>query len=198
MKKEDFLYERVYNETKQKIISGELKKGSLLPSEKELSQDYNVNRTTIRKALLLLVADGLVVKKPGIGTQVFNNEEFSKTQKENLIKKFETTEGGTIGLFVPPAENKKDRISQPFYSEILFFVERELNRFGYSVFYSSLDESKDFENLLNQQKLDGIIFVSNISQNFIDITKKRNIPSLIVNNYNPQLFSILADNVSGM
>ncbi len=193
MEEKKFLYERVYEEIKSKILCGTIPDGSLLPSEKELSEQFNANRTTIRKALLMLVDDNLVIKKPGIGTRVA-----LKLKEKNLESSTAKSLSGTIGLFLPPSENKMDRISQPFYSEFFYFAEKELQPLGYTLLYSSLDNKEHFESLIEHQKLDGIIFMSNIPDQFIDIAKINNIPSILVNNYSPTLVSILSDNVFGM
>jgi GntR family transcriptional regulator len=53
-----------------KIESEELKEGDMIPSENELQQIYGVSRATVRKAIELLVYDGLMDKKKGKGTFV--------------------------------------------------------------------------------------------------------------------------------
>jgi LacI family transcriptional regulator len=191
MKDKKFLYEAIYEEIKNQILTGAIVNKTLLPSEKELSEKFQVNRTTIRKALLLLVSDNLVIKEPGIGTRVSLDVGDNKENKDKPLL-------GTIALVLPPSENKMDRISQPFYSEFFFFAEKELQPLGYTLLYSSLDNKEHFESLIEHQKLDGIIFMSNIPDQFIEIAKKNNIPSILVNNYSPNLVSILSDNVFGM
>ena len=53
-----------------KIESEELKEGDMIPSENELQQIYGVSRATVRKAIELLVYEGLMNKKKGKGTFV--------------------------------------------------------------------------------------------------------------------------------
>ena len=53
-----------------KIESEELKEGDMIPSENELQQIYGVSRATVRKAIELLVYEGLMDKKKGKGTFV--------------------------------------------------------------------------------------------------------------------------------
>ena len=45
------LYLNVYNTLKQEISEGLLKVGSLLPTEQELEERFDVSRTTVRKAV---------------------------------------------------------------------------------------------------------------------------------------------------
>jgi GntR family transcriptional regulator len=44
--------------------------GTLIPTEQELMDEFNVSRTTIRQAISILVQDGLLEKKQGKGTIV--------------------------------------------------------------------------------------------------------------------------------
>jgi GntR family transcriptional regulator len=55
---------------RQQITSGAFPLGSRMPSEPELSRNYGVSRGTVVKAVELLVAEGLAVRKQGSGTFV--------------------------------------------------------------------------------------------------------------------------------
>jgi GntR family transcriptional regulator len=52
------------------VESGELAPGDRLPSERELSEKLGVNRMTLRRSLRVLEAQGLVVRKHGVGTYI--------------------------------------------------------------------------------------------------------------------------------
>lgn len=54
------------------IRSNELKPGQMLPSEKELSEQYAASRLTVRRALDDLVAEGSIYKIQGKGTFVLD------------------------------------------------------------------------------------------------------------------------------
>ena len=64
------LYFQLKEILKEKIETGELKPGDLLPSERELKEKYQISRPTIRQALNELVNDGLVYREKGKGTYV--------------------------------------------------------------------------------------------------------------------------------
>jgi GntR family transcriptional regulator len=52
------------------VETGELAPGDRLPPERELSEQLGVNRMTLRRALRVLEAQGLVVRKHGVGTYI--------------------------------------------------------------------------------------------------------------------------------
>lgn len=66
------MYEQVKEMLLEKIKSGEIPSGSKLPSERELSQQYNISRMTARSALTALVNEGWAFRQQGKGTFVAN------------------------------------------------------------------------------------------------------------------------------
>ncbi|MBN1863293.1 MAG: GntR family transcriptional regulator [Victivallales bacterium] len=69
---------------RDKIDSGDLNPGELIPSEPELQAEYEVSRVTVRSAVSLLVSEGLLRKERGRnrGTMVLaRDENSSKTRK---------------------------------------------------------------------------------------------------------------------
>lgn len=52
------------------IKNGDLAVGSLLPSEREFSDQYSISRMTVRQALGELVKEGLLIREQGKGTYV--------------------------------------------------------------------------------------------------------------------------------
>lgn len=83
------LYEQVLKSLKEQIISGVYKEGELLPSEKELIENFGVSRITIRKTLSILAKLGLIETNKGKGSVVLfspenikENDEFLKAVEE--------------------------------------------------------------------------------------------------------------------
>ncbi|MDO5338183.1 MAG: GntR family transcriptional regulator [Eubacteriales bacterium] len=64
------LYQQLENRLRQEIDSGQRPVGSRIPTENELSQQYNVSRVTVRKALAGLSENGYLERKSGKGTFV--------------------------------------------------------------------------------------------------------------------------------
>jgi len=63
-------YVQVAETLKSRIRSRQYRPGALIPPEKELEKEFGVSNITIRKALDLLVRDGYVVRRRGVGTRV--------------------------------------------------------------------------------------------------------------------------------
>jgi GntR family transcriptional repressor for pyruvate dehydrogenase complex len=92
------VYEKVMHEIRSSIISGKLKPGDKLPPERELAKMLNVSRASVREAIKMLAAEGLVEIKHGQG--VFIN---GMDNPDLLIKKianFKIVDDETIREFL--------------------------------------------------------------------------------------------------
>ncbi|QQO78469.1 GntR family transcriptional regulator [Actinomyces sp. HMT897] len=61
------IYLQIAEEIRTQILSGELAEGARLTSTTEYATRYRINPATANKAVSLLVDEGLVVKRRGIG-----------------------------------------------------------------------------------------------------------------------------------
>src|ERR671911_893867 len=64
------LYEEVASRTRNLIVSGELRPGQALPSERKLAEQFKVGRAVIREAIRRLEVSGLVESRHGGGNYV--------------------------------------------------------------------------------------------------------------------------------
>ena len=64
------LYQQLMLRLKNDISAGVYPAGARIPSEQQLCETYSVSRVTVRKAILDLVQEGLLVRKQGKGTFV--------------------------------------------------------------------------------------------------------------------------------
>jgi len=64
------IYEEIIDQLKQLIVSGQLKPGDRLPSERDLVESLRVSRASIREALSALEMMGLLEVRSGEGTYV--------------------------------------------------------------------------------------------------------------------------------
>ena len=80
-------YEEIYTDIKEKIISGEYTATEQLPFEKDLCNSYNTSKMTVKRALDLLVEEGLIIKRRGSGTFVkdLSKKEISRITQTNQI-----------------------------------------------------------------------------------------------------------------
>src|ERR671915_1149989 len=64
------LYEEVASRTRDLIVSGELRPGQALPSERKLAEQFKMGRAVIREAIRRLEVSGLVESRHGGGNYV--------------------------------------------------------------------------------------------------------------------------------
>jgi len=64
------LYSRIAEDISRQIINGELKRGELIPSEAQLSLQYDASKMTVRQGLARLYEAGYIVRVPGKGNFV--------------------------------------------------------------------------------------------------------------------------------
>ena len=58
-------YQQVYTVLSQALAEGSIAAGQALPSEPTLVRQYGVSRTTVRRALARLAAEGSIVRRRG-------------------------------------------------------------------------------------------------------------------------------------
>ncbi len=63
-------YQQIADRLRTQIGSGVLQPGQRLPSEPDLAAEYDASRNTVRLAIALLINQGLVVSRQGLGTFV--------------------------------------------------------------------------------------------------------------------------------
>ncbi|MBU9673799.1 GntR family transcriptional regulator [Planococcus sp. CP5-4] len=64
------MYVQIEEELKSRIERGEFPVGTAIPSERELTELFNVSRMTVRQSITNLVNDGLLYREKGRGTFV--------------------------------------------------------------------------------------------------------------------------------
>jgi GntR family transcriptional regulator len=64
------VYEQVIYAVTRAIVGGQLRPGDMFPSVRTLSQELKINPNTAQKIVAALVEQGLLVVRPGIGTEI--------------------------------------------------------------------------------------------------------------------------------
>lgn len=191
-----FLYKQVYQDLKNRIQAGDYLRNGLLPSEREIGETYQVDRTTVRKALQLLVEEQLVEKRAGKGTVVVWRPSAPDTAPV-IVHSYPERQSTSIAFFLPKGDNNSTRITQPFYAQLFYTAEKECQRHGYTLIYSTLDETDDFHEIINANRYAGIFFVSNVAHLHLDRALELKIPAILLNSYYSRMPSILSDNFCG-
>ncbi|HEL2411650.1 TPA: GntR family transcriptional regulator [Streptococcus suis] len=75
-------YNVIANDVRRKILDGIYKANEQLPFEKDLCEVYEVSKMTVKKALDILVAEGLIIKRRGAGTFV---KDLSVEDMEKMV-----------------------------------------------------------------------------------------------------------------
>ncbi|SEF59209.1 DNA-binding transcriptional regulator, GntR family [Vibrio hangzhouensis] len=102
-------YSDIYQSIKERILSGEYNTHLKLPGGSELATEFGCSELTIKKALDILVADGLVVRKRGSGSYV--KRPLGKSgykhlygTKANVLKNGQSLETKVLEFAVVPAD----------------------------------------------------------------------------------------------
>ena len=87
------LYQQIVDQIELRIVSGELKVGDQLPSERELAEQFAVSRIAVREAVKALREKGLVEIRPGRGTFITNGTQGVIRHSLGLLMKLESVSG---------------------------------------------------------------------------------------------------------
>ena len=68
------LYRQLYDLLRSRIMQGDLNAGEVIPTEMDLVQQFNLSRVTVRRALQLLVDEGLILRQAGKGSFVYSHK----------------------------------------------------------------------------------------------------------------------------
>ena len=91
-------YMRVYNTLRSQITEKQYDIGAILPPEPKLEKIFCVSRTTIRKAIDMLVREGLLSVRQGFGTQVISRKTVQNLNRFSSISDSIVKNGKKLGL----------------------------------------------------------------------------------------------------
>lgn len=169
-----YLYQNIYNNLKQEIVSGTYETGCFLPTERELCQRFSVERTTVRRALDFLVKDRMVEKYPGMGSKVI----YSKNRETSRII---STGGDSIGIFMVEKIGSDKRITEPYYSDLFYYLAQECCERGLQLVSYPIHENTNIEDIIRRNNFLTAVFVTKVPKNMIRRAAACNIPVLLVN-----------------
>jgi len=181
------LYMQVYRSLLEKIRNGAFKEGALLPSERELSTRLGVDRLTLRRALGMLSNEGLIEKKPGVGSWVRNRP----------ARWINGADGRSIMFILPRSVNRIDRITEPFISTLLFQLQKELAPQGFQLVYETLDRDEILPPLARPGGATGVFFISQMPASLLREAAESGVAAVIVNCSDDRFPSVISDREGG-
>ena len=168
-------YLQVADTLRQEIADGIFRDGQTLMTEEELRLRFDVSRQTIRQAIALLEADGLVDRRRGSGTYVRHGPR----RRQGIIHV------GVITTF----------ITDYIFPSIAQGMESVLNRNGavmsLNAMYNDVKTERNILERMLEEPVDGLIIEGSRTaketpnQDVLARFAQRNIPVLFVNGYYP-------------
>jgi len=130
---------------RESVATGAYRSGAALPSEREYQDQFGLSRTTVRRAIQLLVDEGLVVRRAGSGTFVTG---YRSAALENTP---------TMSLIIPTFSN-------PLYTEMIDGIEQDARQRGLRLLtsqsgYSIESESQQLLAMAGDATIRGAIVV---------------------------------------
>ncbi|MEK6646873.1 MAG: GntR family transcriptional regulator [Candidatus Firestonebacteria bacterium] len=130
----------------KRILANEFSVDTKLPSERELAQEYNISRISVRSAIKELENEDFLYKVRSKGTFVKNRQDFKIVSKKS------------ISLLVSPP------LRMSFFSTIISGIEEAASKNDYDLFLRCTNEDTFLEKKyileLNESKNSGLIIIS--------------------------------------
>jgi DNA-binding LacI/PurR family transcriptional regulator len=154
-----------------------------------MCDEFKVQRITVRKALELLRAEGLIEKQPGKGTLV--------REKNVLSWRHGAISGQKQVLFILcSSELRDDRFTELFQSGLFYYLERRCAEVGYQLLYKTASCSDHISELIKGLSITYFIFSSYVFEHLLVEVSELRIPALIVNHQDPRFTSVRSDDFS--
>jgi DNA-binding transcriptional regulator YhcF (GntR family) len=152
-------YEKIAFDLRKKIISGIYSSARVLPEKRNLAEQYNVCRSTIRVALDKLVQDNLIRKIRGIG---------------NVIKKEKTVAADNIVILTYDILYQTD-----FTINTLRMMEETAAGLSFYTLYMHLKDNSDIsigsvvERLNNGASIYGVVLIGGYPPDLVKLLVKK-------------------------
>lgn len=153
--------EEIAETLRKAILHGKLAPGSAIMSERKLAEIYNVTHVTARKATQKLVDENLIVKIHGKGA---------------FVSEKNTTE--SVGFILCGREK-----TAPFYFDLVSGIERELDKHGYNLIFSGINDYKDEADIprMLKEKIVGGVFITGVApEKLLKFLRKNDIKHVLI------------------
>jgi GntR family transcriptional regulator of arabinose operon len=175
------LHGQLTTSLRERILDGRLPVGTRLQTDNEIAAEYKISRDTVRQALAILTAEGLIERIQGRGT--FVRRSAANTNFVTIPQ-----EQKQIGLFLNRIDNSQD------YLDILVGVEQAVKLHGYSVSfnYTERDSDQQIRDILRMHanQVTGMIIYPVGDATYMDQIRQlqaHNVPLLFIDRYLPDL-----------
>lgn len=184
-----FVYRQIYSILRQELEEGDYDGMELLPSERCLCERFEVERNTVRKALELLVEEGLVEKAPGYGTKILRGPEAETAEKSAQLRQ-------NILMFTREADPLGAQIEY-FHLKLMRVLEKQIYDMGYNLICKTLSPNVRMEDVIAYTGPVAILFDSYFEKQYYQRALEMRIPCLSINHYTPLLTSVVSNNFDG-
>lgn len=151
------------------ILTGEFHRGDRIPSEKDLAKEFDSSVLTVNKAISILVSNGCLVRRPGLGAFVAGDLDLEKIKNGRQF---------TVGIVVDSgiaSIAQADRV----LGRIAFNLQNLLSREGFAWSIISAHDGMDFRDRLDS--VDGFITVGDVEDELVAAVAERRLPCVTFN-----------------
>jgi len=190
------LYMQVRDYVYDQINRGNWKPNDRLPSEKELSEQFNVSRITVKKALSELTDMGMVYRIQGRGSFVSSDQEGEPTLYKSLTN---LQTGYCVAFLIPRLENT-------YTANLVKGIEQACRAAGMNMILAITNDSQEEEkrliNEMIQIGVNGIIIFpvdgEGYNEQIVKLTMS-NYPLVLIDRYfrGIETNNVCTDNVTG-
>ncbi|WP_283248453.1 GntR family transcriptional regulator [Bacillus sp. FJAT-49711] len=191
------MYQQIKQYIKEQILSGELRLGDLVYSEKELMEKFHVSQITTKNALNGLAEEGIVKRIRGKGTFVIESDLVHKTNR--LSNNMKNHSNGIVGLILP---SMKTKIEQEFVN----YIEIYASKYKYNLIIkitreSQFEESNAIE-MFHELGTKGIIIFPTEKETYNESILRLSLdkfPLVLIDRYleNIRTYSVSSENEKG-
>ncbi len=208
-RREKSVYSDIAKELENRINAKEYKQGQCLPSERELKEQFGVERTTVRRALTILCEKGLIYKHAGIGSVVSSGKPAKSTENvsaESTVNAVNSKSGakkstavqkesGTL-IWIFPDRQTYSRRSDGLISKTYEDLSRICAERGFDI--TQVCETSEIEKISAKEKIFGAIFCEKVGQAASEFFESKNIPYILAFGSAGGLRCVDADNRSAL
>ena len=179
------IYKEVSEDIQRKIENKEYE-NDRLPSERQLSKEYGINRITLRKALKDLYNTGLIIKLGTKGTFITSHKPVSMPMSAKKIAYFQISRSHQLDLY---------------HGTILTSIQQELKKTHSTLFFYTISSAAEVQRYLTANSLykglDGIIIAGGVTPMMLKQVKRFKLPLVLIGRLNhPDEIENTVDQVS--